>query len=95
LRAYQLIAILYLENDLIKDAFTATRLRILNLLSAQMAISIQNALFYATLESKVEERTKELKETQRQLVQKEKMATLGSLTAGIAHEINPPPQFCS
>ncbi len=36
-----------------------------------------------------------LKETQQQLVQSEKMASLGQLTAGIAHEINNPINFVS
>lgn len=36
-----------------------------------------------------------LKETQQQLVQSEKMASLGTLTAGIAHEINNPINFIS
>ena len=59
------------------------------------------------LEAKVEERTSELtvsnselnktlielKETESQLVESEKMASLGQLTAGIAHEINNPINF--
>ncbi|NEP56339.1 MAG: response regulator [Symploca sp. SIO2G7] len=52
------------------------------------------------LEKRVEERTAELKQAchnlqqaQIQLVQKEKLATLGQLLAGIAHEINNPVSF--
>ncbi|MGB8952186.1 MAG: cache domain-containing protein [Candidatus Aminicenantales bacterium] len=43
-----------------------------------------------TLEKKVEERTKELVEIQSHLIQSEKLASLGKLAAGIAHEINNP-----
>jgi two-component system NtrC family sensor kinase len=43
-----------------------------------------------TLEDKVEERTSELKSAQFQLVQSEKLASIGKLSATIAHEINNP-----
>jgi signal transduction histidine kinase/ligand-binding sensor domain-containing protein len=52
------------------------------------------------LEQQVRERTKladdalaSLKETQQQMVLQEKMASVGTLTAGIAHEINNPVNF--
>jgi signal transduction histidine kinase len=62
-----------------------------------MAISLENAILYAHLEEKVADRTRELSDAlanvsamQTQMVESEKLAALGSLVAGMAHEINTP-----
>lgn len=55
----------------------------------QQILATQNE----TLERQVTERTAELKASQNQLIQKEKLASLGELTAGIAHEIQNPLNF--
>jgi two-component system NtrC family sensor kinase len=43
-----------------------------------------------TLEHKVRQRTEELRRTENQLIQSDRVASLGKLAAGVAHEINSP-----
>lgn len=83
--------------NILKKEKEESQAQVLETLQANSRIiNEQNIL----LESKVKERTSELettnknlKETQSQLVNAEKMASLGQLTAGIAHEINNPINF--
>jgi len=80
----KLHGIIYLENNLLTDAFTRDRLAVLQLLSSQAAISLENAQLYTqlkqysqTLEEKVAERTTELAQANQQL---QRQATIDSLT---------------
>lgn len=57
----KLEGVLYLENNSQESVFTESRVRFLELLSGQIAVSMENAYLYENLENKIEERTSELK----------------------------------
>jgi diguanylate cyclase (GGDEF)-like protein len=62
-------AILLLENRLIRDAFPVERLEAVMLIAGQLAVSLDNALIYSSLERKVAERTHELARANERLEQ--------------------------
>jgi diguanylate cyclase (GGDEF)-like protein/PAS domain S-box-containing protein len=53
-----LIGVLYLENNQVSGAFSPDRVELLGMLSSQVAISIQNALLYASLTTEIAEHTR-------------------------------------
>ena len=58
----KLVALVYLENNLMESVFTAKHQQTLELLSSQAAISLVNARLYESLELKVLQRTEELRQ---------------------------------
>ncbi len=91
----RLVGILYLENNLTTEAFTPERLEVLNMLSSQAAISIENATLYMTLEHKVKERTSELEQEIKERQRAEEAAKAANqakstFLANMSHELRTP-----
>jgi signal transduction histidine kinase len=101
LRQEDFRGVLYLENGLATNAFTPSRLTLLEHLASQAAISIENAQLYAQvqraeaalrtandeLERRVEERTRELKQAQARLVDSARGAGMAEVAANVLHNV--------
>ena len=80
-----------LQEQLEKERMTREQEHQLNELVSQQKVALEIEVSERTAELK--QSLEELKSTQNQLIQKEKLASLGELTAGIAHEIQNPLNF--
>ena len=70
-------------------AFPQNTVDLIKTFAAQSAVAIENARLFRDVEASLED----LRTTQDRLVQTQKLASLGQLTAGIAHEIKNPLNF--
>jgi signal transduction histidine kinase len=96
----ELLGVIAVGRKISGDRFGADDRQLLRTLANQSSIAIENAKAFdeiadlnATLEARVDDRTRELHEAQAQLVHGEKMRSLGQLVAGVAHELNNPIGF--
>ncbi len=62
-------AVIYLDNTLHTGVFSVERVEFLKLLSGQIAVSLENSMFYQDLEQKVKDRTEELEKQKNELEQ--------------------------
>ena len=69
--------------------FPRNTIDLIKTFAAQSAVAIENARLFQDVETSLED----LRATQNRLVQTQKLASLGQLTAGIAHEIKNPLNF--
>ena len=77
---------LYVDNSETSAAFSPESLRAAEALARHAALAIENAQLFEREQKTIEE----LRQAQKRLLQSEKLAAIGQMAAGIAHELNTP-----
>lgn len=88
-----LIGLVYLENSLVPNLFSAERLTMLEILASQAAVSLQTARLYAQLVEDNQLRAQmeaDLRSSRAELARSSHLKVMGELSASIAHEISQP-----
>ena len=82
----QAVGAVLVDNALLRAAITQEDLRFLQLFTNQAGMAIENSMLY----NKIEDAHRQLSEAQENLLQKERLAAIGEMAAGIAHELKGP-----
>jgi signal transduction histidine kinase len=80
------VGAIYVDNQETSAPFSGDSLKTVEALARHAALAIENALLFEREGKRIEE----LRTAQTQLLQSEKLATIGQMAAGIAHELNTP-----
>ena len=82
----QVVGVLIVDNSLQNAPITLDDLRFLQLVTNQAGMAIEKSILY----NRLEDANRSLREARERLVQGERLATIGEMAAGIAHEIKGP-----
>ena len=84
--ATRALGAIYVDNQETSAPFSAESLKTAEALARHAALAIENAQLFEREQQTIEE----LRRAQKQVMQAEKLATIGQMAAGIAHELNTP-----
>ncbi|KAF0221349.1 MAG: GAF sensor signal transduction histidine [Geobacteraceae bacterium] len=82
----QVVGVVIVDNSIQGRPISQDDLRFLQLFTNQAGMAIENSMLY----NRIEDTNRSLREAQERLIQGERLATIGEMAAGIAHELKNP-----